>query len=277
MQALPVAFFFFAQLNDTKFSHPDQANSIYPVFNVAMSYLAFFLTCSIPLALMAFIYYRETNKETKFKTGSQLILVFNELLQSLPFTSQKAHLTDPLWTQQPERIISYGFGIAVFYLFIFYGFFTSFFYSSYPWQLTGLILLTAAFGFFAFMNTAFDSVIIKYFWVIFSLLMLAFLLLLAAMGSNVSTAPCGQENLGYLAIGLLYAMLIAALIASLYLLWLTLLSLYSNYCKGRPMVVPFEQKKIEGADREPDRTRSMREHKTMKSRLSTKVGAVGLS
>jgi hypothetical protein len=74
---------------------------------------------------------------------------------------------------------------------IFYGFFTSFFYSSYGWQLTGLIIVTALIGFFAVINDAFDSVIIKAFWIIFSLLMLAFLFLLAALGSNISTAPCG--------------------------------------------------------------------------------------
>jgi len=57
VQALPVSFFFFAQLNDTKYSSPNQPNSAYPVFNVALSYLAFFLTCSIPLLVMAYIYY----------------------------------------------------------------------------------------------------------------------------------------------------------------------------------------------------------------------------
>jgi hypothetical protein len=192
VQALPVCFFFFAQLNDTKYSHPNQPSSSYPVFNIAMSYLAFFLTCSIPLLLMAFIYYRETSKETKFTSGSQLIIVFNELLQSVPFTAHRAYLTDPLWTCDPHRTISYGFGIVVYYLFITYGFFTSFFYNNYPWQLAGLIIPTILFGFFAFRNETFSSNIIKFFWVLFAILMLAFLLLLAALGSNVETAPCGQ-------------------------------------------------------------------------------------
>ena len=57
IQALPITFFFFAQLNDTRFSNPNQPSASYPVFNIAMSYLAFFLTCSIPFALMAFVYY----------------------------------------------------------------------------------------------------------------------------------------------------------------------------------------------------------------------------
>ena len=70
VQAIGVSFFFFAQLNDTKFSSINAPNAIYPIFNVAMAYLSFFLTCNIPLLLLAFIYFTYTNKETKFNTGS---------------------------------------------------------------------------------------------------------------------------------------------------------------------------------------------------------------
>ena len=73
--------------------------------------------------------------------------------------------------------------------------------------------------------------------------MLAFLLLLAALGSNVTTSPCGLENLGYLAIGFLYAMIIMALIASLFLLWLVLFHLYSEYCKGKPFITDYDKVK----------------------------------
>jgi hypothetical protein len=101
-------------------------------------------------------------------------------------------LDDPLWTQHPEQPISYGFSATVFYLAMFWGFAASFFYSNYPWQITGLVLLTAMFGFFAFASDQFDSHIMKYFWVLFAILLLAFLFLLTAIGSNVSAAPCGQ-------------------------------------------------------------------------------------
>lgn len=76
VQAIGVSFYFFAQLNDTKYSSQYAPNASYPVFNIAMAYLSFFLTCSIPLLLLAFIYFTYTNKETKFKTGSQLFVVF---------------------------------------------------------------------------------------------------------------------------------------------------------------------------------------------------------
>lgn len=76
VQALPVSFYFFAQLNDTTFNSRNSPNGSYPVFNAAMAYLAFFLTCSIPLLVLAYIYYTYTNKESRFTTGSQLILVF---------------------------------------------------------------------------------------------------------------------------------------------------------------------------------------------------------
>lgn len=62
VQALPVSFFFFGQLNDTKFSSPAQPNSAYPIFNIAMSYLSFFLTCAIPLMLMAHLYFSYSHK-----------------------------------------------------------------------------------------------------------------------------------------------------------------------------------------------------------------------
>ena len=62
VQAIGVSFFFFAQLNDTKYSSANQPNASYPVFNVAMAYLSFFLTCNIPLLLLAYLYFNFTNK-----------------------------------------------------------------------------------------------------------------------------------------------------------------------------------------------------------------------
>ena len=62
VQAIGVSFFFFAQLNDTKYSSVNQPNASYPVFNVAMAYLSFFLTCNIPLLLLAYLYFHFTNK-----------------------------------------------------------------------------------------------------------------------------------------------------------------------------------------------------------------------
>ena len=80
VQALPVTFFFFAQLNDTRYKHGNSVSASYPVFNVAMSYLAFFLTLAIPLALMAYIYYVITKKDHRVSSGSQLILMFTTLI-----------------------------------------------------------------------------------------------------------------------------------------------------------------------------------------------------
>jgi len=57
VQALPVSFFFFAQLNDTTFRHPLEPTAAYPTFNSAMAFLAFFLTCAIPILLLAWLYY----------------------------------------------------------------------------------------------------------------------------------------------------------------------------------------------------------------------------
>lgn len=62
VQAIGVSFFFFAQLNDTKYSSANQPSGSYPVFNAAMAYLSFFLTCNIPLLLLAYLYFTFTNK-----------------------------------------------------------------------------------------------------------------------------------------------------------------------------------------------------------------------
>jgi len=110
-----------------------------------MAYGAFFLTCAIPLILMAYIHSIYSAKENQVKSAKDFKLLFTNLLQSLPHHQHKAGLDNPLWTGDPIRIISYGFGVSVFYLAILYGFFTSFFISSYPWQFTGLILITAVF------------------------------------------------------------------------------------------------------------------------------------
>ena len=57
VQALPVSFFFFTQLKDITIRHPFEPNAAYPTFNIAMAFLAFFLTCAIPILLLAGLYY----------------------------------------------------------------------------------------------------------------------------------------------------------------------------------------------------------------------------
>jgi hypothetical protein len=101
-------------------------------------------------------------------------------------------LNDPLWTGDELKLISYGFGLAIFYLAIAYGFFISFFIENYAWQITGLVLTTGALLAFAAVNGHFNSLGIKIFWIIFAALLLAFLFLLAGLGSNSSAAPCDQ-------------------------------------------------------------------------------------
>lgn len=57
VQALPVSFFFFSQLKDITWRHPLEPSAAYPTFTVAMAFLAFFLTCAIPILLLAAVYY----------------------------------------------------------------------------------------------------------------------------------------------------------------------------------------------------------------------------
>lgn len=95
VQALPVSFFFFAQLFDTRYGN---AGKGYLIFNTAMSYFAFFLTCSIPLMVLVHIYFVYGSKENTVKSAKDFKTMFVNLLQSNPVEHDKAALNDPLWT-----------------------------------------------------------------------------------------------------------------------------------------------------------------------------------
>lgn len=264
VQALPVSFFFFAQLNDTRYRSPNEPGAGYSVFNVAMSYLAFFLTCAVPLAVFTHVYFVYTARENKVRSAKDFKALFANLLQSVPHNHHVAALNDPLWTGHEQQLTSYGFGLAVYFLAVVYGFFCSFFISDYPWQLTGLILATAGLLAFAAASNHFQSQAMRVFWVVFCALLLAFLFLLAGIGSNASAAPCDQESLGYLGIGFLYALILAALMVCCLLLWFTLYGLYSNYFKDKHFVVSLADAKEE-LDDKPERVKGFQSGSKLKS------------
>ncbi len=115
--------------------------------------------------------------------------MFLNLIESRPNKLTMMKLNDPLWSGDTNRISSYGFGISVFCLAIIFGFFISFFIKDYPWQLAGLILSTAL---FLAASDHFTSRIVKYLFIIFAVLMIAYLLLHAGIGSNRSVIACDQ-------------------------------------------------------------------------------------
>jgi hypothetical protein len=84
VQATPIIFFFFAQLNDTQYYSTTAPNASYPVFNVAMSFISFFLTCIIPLVLMAYIYESFNSRELKINNAAQFNQLFIQILKMLP-------------------------------------------------------------------------------------------------------------------------------------------------------------------------------------------------
>lgn len=83
----------------------------------------------------------------------------------------------------------------------------------------------------------------RIFWILFAALLLAFLFLLASLASNSSSAPCDHETIGYLGIGLLYALILLALLASLLIFWFTIFGIYNNYFKNKKFIVNLEDKK----------------------------------
>jgi hypothetical protein len=118
--------------------------------------------------------------------------MFLNLIESRPNRLTMMKLNDPLWSGDTNRISSYGFGISVFYLAILFGFFISFFINNYSWQLAGLVVSTALFLAFTAASDHFTSKIVKYLFMIFAALMIAYLLLHAGIGSNRSVLACDQ-------------------------------------------------------------------------------------
>lgn len=57
VQALPISFFFFGQLQDQRYRHERSPNLIYPSFNAGISYASFFASAIIPLVLLTLIYH----------------------------------------------------------------------------------------------------------------------------------------------------------------------------------------------------------------------------
>ena len=136
-----------------------------------------------------------------------------------------------IWGGDTTKPASYAFGLAVFALPIIFGFFLSYFIHSYPWQLTGIIFGTALFLCFAAIGSHFFNVIHKIYFIIFTLLMLSYLFLHAGIGSNRAIGTYDQWNTGYLGIGLIYAMLLSAIIFSAYLLYKSFRGIYDNHLK----------------------------------------------
>lgn len=221
VQALPVSFFFFSQLKDTTFRHPLEPNLAYPTFNTAMAYLAFFLTCAIPILLLAWLYYHFNygNRITKFSDANVFNKKFLNRIDNQSGRFSRAQLHDPLWGGDHVRTGTYILGIAVFALAIMFGFFIAFFIKDFAWQLAGIIFFSVLFLAFIISASFFKDKVIKTFFIIFMVLMIAYLLLHAGISSNRAIGTYDQWNVGYLGIGILYAFLITAILFTAYLLY----------------------------------------------------------
>jgi hypothetical protein len=221
VQALPVSFFFFTQLKDTTFRHPLEPNRVYPTFNTAMAYLAFFLTCTIPILILAWLYYHFNygNRISKFSDANVFHRKFLNKIDDASGNFSRAQLRDALWGGDHSKYGTYIFGFAVFGLAIIFGFFIAFFIRDFGWQIAGILFFTVLFLAFTVAASFFVNKVIKIFFIIFMILMLAYLLLHAGIGSNRSIGTYDQWNTGYLGIGILYALLITAILFTAYLLY----------------------------------------------------------
>jgi hypothetical protein len=112
-----------------------------------------------------------------------------------------------------------------------FGFFLAFFVDNFAWQIVGLIFFSALFLGFILASTFFQDKIIKIFLIIILLLMVGYLFLHAGLGSNRSMGTFDKWNTGYVGIGLIYAMIITAVLFTGYLLYKFFQEVYLNHKK----------------------------------------------
>ena len=138
-------------------------------------------------------------------------------------------MSDPLWGGDHSNYGPYILGVALFALPILFGFFLAFFINNFAWQLAGIILFTVLFVVFIIVAAFFVDVIFKIFFIVMGVLMLAYLLLHAGIGSNRAIGTSDQWNTGYLGVGILYALLLTAILFTGYLLYRLFKAMYKNH------------------------------------------------
>lgn len=182
----------------------------------------------IPIAILVYIYnhFKDAARSGKFSIEK---LQGKDDIERL--SKDPAMLSDPLWGGNPYKSLSYGFGAAIFFLPLLAGFVLSYFTRTYPWQLTGLLLGFLLLTSYAIAARVFDNKVPKFFWAGLGILMIGYLLVHAGIGSNRALSTYDQWNTGYLGIGIIYAMILAAAIFSGYLLYKLAGHIFNNIIK----------------------------------------------
>ena len=187
------------------------------------------------------------------------------------------NLEDPIWGGNPNKPVSYGFGAYIFYLPLLAGFVLAFFTQAYAWQLFGLIIGFIGLLAFAAASSHFISKVPKYYFAITAGLMVAYELVHAGIGSNRALSTYDQWNTGYLGIGIIFALLLFAVIFSAYLLAKAIQTIYKYFVAPGGCFPRLGEKKIEDEDKVVRRNFATNKEEERKNKImkSTYLGPGG--
>lgn len=117
---------------------------------------------------------------------------------------------------------------AIFYAPLVVGFFLSYFIGAYPWQIAGLLVTNLLMSAFIASSSHFTSKAPQFLLFITTALLAIYELIHAGIGSNRSLSTFDQYNSGYLAIGIIYALILVGIIFSGYQIFSLVKKIYNG-------------------------------------------------
>lgn len=236
--SLPFSWFFWGQITDTYSRHGKYYN--YSNWNLGMTFFLFFILVIFPAFIMYWIYYG-FNYQRVFRFGRDMEIqnFLNKNVANRIDERRMVGLRDPLWSGLETSKMGYLWASMVYYRFILFGFWTSFFYGNGTNQLIGIIATNIAFLIFTAFGYWFTNPCYKWYFLIETALLIAYEILAGAINSGTYCANTGVFfGAGYAGIGILYGLFGLGALFSLYGLYRGFMNMYTGYFAKGNFFVP---------------------------------------